>query len=458
MTMMGDYVPATAAHQAYVARKGVPLYILLELQLPSGTVYFSEVPFDRYSARIVSGRVTPIERGVMLESNSIPSSKVSVTIAEDDSRTLERLLEGGYECRRSPAILRRGAPQELLAEADWRTRASLILDSWDWSTDEPGCVTLNLRANDQVLRNTWMPNIPILKSEWGEGTYSMPDGTSGIYSPLVYGSHKSAGLTGKGFVPMPCVGFSGTTGRYLASLGRLKTKIGTWKKSDGSSIAGTMEYVVRGGKTWTTVNYGSGITAGLEIQGDFEGYDALGTGLGALITNPVDQLIDLMGKAYADWKGGNLPSPNLAPIEPTSFGAAREWCERFKIEGSVYVGGTTERTALRQLIEKWAQTFWPMKLYWNEYGKLAIANLALALEWPGYPTATSRRFSAESLQPNRRTKVPQDVTSLTRQVSGTYLYSAADGRGFGTIDVQSPDVVEKVTTSIQLDWSLSRAA
>jgi hypothetical protein len=457
----------TANYLAYVARAGPPPRLLpvLELTLPQGTLYLSEAAFDRYEPRITPGGVGTVSRAIGLDATTVGEQRLDVTVANGSTRRMEILLEGAYDVRRSAVVLRRASPD--LAEADWLTRYTGILDSWDWNVAAPNTVTLHFRPDDHALRNSFAPSVAILKSEWSEGSYVMPDGVAGTYAPYLYGAHSSSGVTGRGFVPLICVGYTGTTGRYLVSLGRAKTKIGTWKTSDGSSVSGTLELVTRGGKDFSTVNYASGITSGLGIWGDFDGYETVGDGTGTLISNPVAQLRHFLGLIYTDWRAGNWPTspPPFGrttapspPVDAASWEACADWCDRFKIEGSAYIGGTTQQTKAWVVVERWLESFPMFRLCWNASGQLAMVNLAAAIDWPGYPTSSSLLFDGPALSADRRPAVPHDIAGLARQVSGTYLFSASDGRSYGSLDVQDPSVIEKVVTNVKMDWSLARAA
>ena len=445
----------TAAYLAYVARHAPRLLSVLDVALPQGTLYLSEAPYDRYEARIRPGGISAVTRAVSLESTSIGASRLDVVVADDRTRRMEQLLEGGYDVKRSVGTLKRASPD--LAEADWLTRYTGLLDSWDWHADAPGTVTLHFRPDDHALRNSFAPGVPILKSEWGEGSYVMPDGVAGTYAPFLYGSHNSAGITGWGFIPLICVGQSGSAGRYLVNRGRAKTKTGTWKTSDRSSISGALETVVRGGKTFSTVNFTAGITAGLGIWGDFDGYETVGDGSGALIVNPVRQLWHLLSLVYADWRLGNWPSLSVAPVDAASWTACADWCDRFKLEGSAYLGGTKEQTKAEVLVDRWLQSFPLFRLYWNAAGVLEIVNCGAALDWPGYPGSSALLLDGPA-HGERRPKVPQDPAGVARQVSATYLYDSAQGESHGSLDVQDPSIIEKVVSSVTMDWSLARAA
>ena len=448
----------TPAYLAYIARRSPAprLLTLLDLALPQGTFYASEAAYDRYEARITPGGLGALTRAVGLDSTTVPEQRLDVTIANGRTRRLELLLEGAYDVRRSVATLRRGSPD--LAEEDWLTRYTGILDSWDWNTTAPNTVTLHLRPDDHPLRNSFAPSVAILKSEWGEGSYTMPDGVAGTYAPYLYGAHNSAGVTGWGFIPLICVGFTGATGRYLVSLGRAKAKTGTWKTTDRTSIAGTLELVTRGGKQFSTVNFASGVTAGLGIWGDFDGYETVGDGTGTLITNPVRQLWHFLGLIYADWRSGNWPASTMAPIDPVSWSACADWCDRFKLEGSAYIGGTQEQRKAWVVVERWLASFPWFSLFWNAEGKLAMVNLAAATEWPGYPSAAAMLFDGPAHSADRRAKVSHDIAGLARQISGTFLFAASEGRSHGSLDVQDTSVIEKVVTNLTMDWSLARAA
>src|SRR5512139_861276 len=447
---------ATANYLTYVSRKGARLLPVLDLALPQGNLYLSAAAFDRYEARIVPAGISSLKRAVSLDMTTVGESRLDVTVANGSDRRMELLLEGAYDCRRSAAVLKRASPD--LAEADWLTRYTGILDSWDWHTSAPDTVTLHFRQDDHPLRNTDIPSIPILESEWGEGSYVMPDGVAGIYAPYLYGSHNSAGITGYGFIPLICVGQTGATGRYLVSLGQVKTKTGTWKTTDRTTISGTLEVVIRGGKQFSTVKFTSGITAGLGIWGDFDGYETVGDGTGTLITNPIRQLRHFLTLIYSDWRSGTWPALTTAPVDSASWEACADWCDRFKIEGAAYIGGTTEQQKAWVVVERWMETFRMFRPFWNSEGKLAMVNLAAAVEFPGYPTTSSLVFDGPAHSGDRRIGVPQDISGLTRQISGTHLYSAAEGQNYGTLDVQDPSVIEKVVTNVRMDWSSAKAA
>lgn len=422
--------------------------ILLDLSLPQETLYLSEVAYDRYEPLITKGGISEISAFVSRDSTTIPTCEVTVTVSDKGGR-LQKLLEGAYDCRRSVAVLNRWTP-----DGTFR-KFTGILKSWDFNTDQPVSATLHLQTDDSVLQYGWVPHLTILAAEWTEGSYTMPTDTPGLCVPYLYGSHNSSGITGKGFVPLICVGQSGSTGRYLVCWHRALSKIGTWKE-DGTSLTGTVEYVTRGGKTFTTVKFASGITAGLKVNGDFTGYDSVGDGTGELIGNPVHQLRHLLNVVYADQRAGLWVTSDVAPIHAESWAAAAAWCDTYKLEGSAHFGGTTDKIALSQVIERWLNSFPVFRLAWNEYGQLVMVNLADAIAWPGYPTASSRLISAQSERIEKRTKVTMDMTGIARQITASYLYSATDGQAQATIDVQDPTVIEKVTTSIQMDWSLAR--
>lgn len=448
----------SAAFVAYASRpRSEQRWVtVVEIALPQGTLYLGAAPFDRYENRVRS--IGQLSHEVSLDGMSVPGASVPITLANNDRR-IEQLLDGAYDARRAAVTIKRASPD--LAASDWDPRFTGILKSWGYNTDGPDTVTLACSADDHVLRNSWAPGIAVRKAEWGEGSYVMPDGVDGIYAPYLYGSHLSSGVASKqGFVPLICVGQTGATGRYLACFGRLKAKTGTWKASDGSSVSGTLEYVSRGGKVFTTVNYTSGISAGLELRGDFDGYEGVGDGSGTLISNPVRQLWHLLTLIYADWRNGSAwPALTAAPIDTASWAACADWCDRYKLEGSAYIGGTADQQPAKLVIERWMQSF-PFRLHWNELGKLRMVNLLGATEHPGLPTSSSYRLSRESQSPTTtpRLEHPQDDSGLARQVSATHLYSAAENKSFGSLDVQDPSVIEKVVTNIRMDWSLSRAA
>ncbi len=184
----------------------------------------------------------------------------------------------------------------------------------------------------------------------------------------------------------------------------------------------------------------------------------MGDGTGTLINNPVRQLRHFLTLIYADWRAGVWPPLTVAPVDGPSWDACADWCDRFKIEGSAYIGGTKEQTKAWVVVERWLESFPMFRLVWNAEGNLAMVNLAAAVEWPGYPTTTSTMFDGPAHSADRRPSVPHDVAGLARQISGTFLFSASDNQNYGSLDVQDPSVIEKVVTNVQMNWSMARAS
>ena len=427
---------------------------VLEVDFPSGTKRYGPTGMGTtgyaYEPRCLEGTWQSLRRGVEVLGTNLPLLSTNVELANTD-KAIERLLEGSSDPRRAP--VRVYYATEGLARSSWSLRFTGILDSWEY---RPGRVRLSLTTDVAPLEG-FLPRIPLLKSDWP----NLPATNVGYYLPYVFGTHNSTGLSGTGMLPGICLDWvAATSGWYTPGYGSMKSIKAVYVNGVAKTL--TTHYTVtaaytRSGKQLTLVQFTAGNipASGDTITMDVDGYETSADGTGTLESNPVAQLRRLLGQfVYQDYRSGAWLTTSSVPVDNTSFGLAETWCSQQQLEGSGYVGSGTQQIRAMDAVNAWLATFEPLKLYWDEYGRLAMG--ILDISDPDYPTTASAWVRPYHEVEDSLT-VTYDTSQLARQVSATYLYGQASGQPFATIDVQDLNVTEKATLNLQAVWSASRA-
>lgn len=443
---------ATANWRAYVAQASARILPVIRLTSPSGvTLYMSEAPFDRYSADLV--RIGEVEQAFDEQSGTIPLPTMDF-VHGNPGREFEKLLEGAYDHRGAAVVKLYASPD--LDEVDWATEFTGVVDSWSYGPDG---VTVSCKHDDGPLRNNMVPNLPIFAPEWGKvdlgfGVLTVPEGVEGLYIPLLYGIHDSTGIGGGGMVPTICVGFNSGSAEYLISLGELPdptTNLTVYDMSKNVVPFGYASNAYRGGKTVTVFGFTSGISEDTVLQCDVHGYEAVGDGSGAVMTNPVEQLRHFLNLVYAGYRTGNWPT-TAAPLNAASWNLAEAWASDFGLTGAAYIGGGTSMERASDIIDRWLASFPTFRLFWNGSGELECLIFDPTV-WPGYPDTSSRRISTDNAIVAGSYGVDLDSTRLARRISSTLRYSAADGKNYSSVDVVDVSQSEIVTVSQRMDWA-----
>jgi hypothetical protein len=139
-----------------------------------------------------------------------------------------------------------------------------------------------------------------------------------------------------------------------------------------------------------------------------------------------------------------------------SWDAAEDWADIFGLEGAAYIGGSTAMERAREIVDRWLQSFPCFRLFWNGAGELEIAIFDPTV-WQGYPSGSDRRISTEQLSKGSYV-VGMNTDKITKRISSSFCYSAADGQAYGLVDVEDMIQPELVTLSQRIDWSIARAS
>lgn len=455
---------ATAAWRAYVARSAARVYPLIQITRQDGEVFrYTHGASGVGQADIV--RVSEIRQEFDETGGSIPLPTMEF-VHSNRKRDFERLLEGPVEMRGAAVQLAFASPD--LDSSDWYVRFTGRISTWSYS--DAG-ITVKCRHDDGPIRNSSIPALPIVRPEWGKtdlgyGTLVVPDGVDGLYIPLLYGEWASAGMGEGGVLPTICVGFKDNgvdlehgTAEYLIALGVLPdigTELVVYDLNGDTVAFSYASRAYRGGKTVTVFGFSdlAPVAKDAVYKVDCKGYEPVGDGTGATITNPVAQLRHFLNIVYGGYRTGTWPTA-AAPLAGSTWDAAETWADSFGLEGAAYIGGSTTSEQAKDIVERWLRSFPCFRLFWNEVGQLEILIFDPTV-WQGYPDASSRRLSTRRIK--RGSLSPDmDDSRLVRRVSSTLRYAPADGTGYLSVDVIDMLQEELAALPQRLDWASAAA-
>lgn len=439
----------SVAFRAHLRAGGAAIPIL-KVVFPDQTREYSSAPAGVVATedRVLQAGWGGIRRAVSELSPHLAELETTVQLSNTD-RALEQILEGQYVCRGSVATIYLAAPG--LDSAEWPTIFTGILVSWEY---QPGAVRLILRSDSRAL-DGFVPKLSISKAHFQLRNFSVA--SEGVWAPLIFGNHDSSGLTGKGFVPLVPVDWVDTTEAiYCVCLGTAKSVPAVYKNGTATAIGFSVVNERHGGASWTLVDFASSFPLDSDVlTADVEGYDADGTGSGALVTNPVNQLWLFLDQfVWSDQRTWDTSTWGFnkgnAPIDIASWEAMATKFSLYNIRGARYLGGQAERPRAVDVVNEWLTSFPFVRMYWNASGQLALTDILP--EHPGYGVAGDRILMAAEEEVSGVAGLRYDDTSLARRVTTKCLYSSATGTYVGSVDAQDLGVPEDVTDEIACIW------
>jgi hypothetical protein len=440
-----------AFRAALAADPKAQLFTVVDVAFPSGaggTLRFTEdaVPAGLLSAqgRIVAGGLDSLRTSVPQRPSGIGLTTMSVTLADTD-KAISSILYGRYDCRRSVVTVKWGLAS--LAEADWWTADSLILDDWKVAG---GTVELHCTTDDVALQG-YAPKRQVLK-----GTFpGAPQPSLQLYCPVVLGIHDAGGLTVEGMIPTIPVSIDAALGyEYMVSLGTLKAVDRVYQNGTLKTL--TTHYTVGqrslGGLTYTYVRFVGATAATDVITCDVQGLTDDGTTAGNVILAPAEQLKwTLHNLIYGDWSGGSYLSG--APIDSGAFALTAAYQSTFRAEGATYLGGGIKPMTGIEIVNGWMASHLTIRARWQG-GLFGI----LPLDHRYVPYAAALIANATTDDVDRGLDVSRSAAGLCSKVSVEYLYGEQAGRYWSALEVQDLArwQTEKVTDAFSLVWSARR--
>lgn len=422
----------------------------------AGAVYLSGGVINArgkvYEPRVARGGWSGFARGFDSAASNLARIETTVEVADTDNK-LRGCLEDANQ-RNSEASFYWVVPGN---SADYALRGIFILDAWEY---RPGSVLLRFKSDDRALR-TYIPLVSILPSEF---PYATAEGKS-AFPAIIYGSHDSAGLSGKGMVPtLPVHWVENTSAWYCVCLGQAK-EVKAVYVNDTKKLADTytIDYSYSiGGKSFTLVQFAGDTNTPEEtdrVTVDVYGYEDTGnTGAdiippsGTMISNPVQQMSHFLSNHAAGWKSGAWNTTGSL-VDPTSWAAVADFVSKRSLEGARYIGGGTEQRQVIDILDEWLDTF-GLRGYWLANGTLGIATISA--EWPGYRTeGTDPPLLQDIHELGETFSYVLDSSKLTDRYTASYLYDDVQTKYWGTLDVEDPSIGENVTTNVLMPWQRS---
>lgn len=449
-----------ANFRVYCIRPDAVIVPTLEVSWPDGTTgRYSVVEWDApgvgtFERRVVKDGFGQAVDGFDPLTPNLEHRETTVTLIDDESRSIMRKLEGPYDCRRATAVTKDASPY--LAYADWEIRQAGLLDRWSYHDGR--LVDLVLRTDARWL-DCRAPKFAISPSEWE----SCPNASRGIYLPTLWGSHDGQSITGQGFVPTIPVRFVAGALRWdLICHGGTYAVPRVYLHSGGTVTLKTsgVDYVVEGylvgGKWCVVVRWlGGHIPAAADVvQVDADGMTFVGTGGGAaLVTNPVRQLrLWIANFGFGSWRTGPWLSEADVPIDGASWSAAEAYAAAHRLEGAWRTGGTTEQERVEDVIRRWLESWQIFRAWWTPAGKLALT--ALDVDWPGLGNGDAYDLIRED-DCGQLPVVEDDPTGIVNRVTCTHLFEAATGKSWASLDVEDPASPEGVE-NVRMEYGAAR--
>jgi hypothetical protein len=443
----------SAAFRAYAVRHDKDIVPTLEVTWPGdwpagrySSSAFAVASLGQFVEAVSPATFGDITDGYEARTTGLTQLETTVTLIDKD-RSITRILEGPYECRRARAVACWGSPG--LARADWETLLDGMLDRWAYH--DGYLVDLTIRTDARWLdgrsREVLSP------AEWA----NLPDASRGIYLPNVFGSHDGQNMTAQGFVPTTMVRFSAGSLRWdLVAHGAMSSvprvyQNGTLKTA---GVHYSIAYPVVGGKLCTVIQWIVIPAATDTVQCDVDGATNVGAGGGTLVTNPVTQMrLWLVNHGWGRWLTGAYLSEASSPLDSTSWSLAEAYAAKYLLEGAFRVGGTTEPARVEDVFKAWLDGWRIFRAWWTPAGKLGLRAFELTHPGVGNGDEFDLVRKGDFLS---RPEVSDDVTGLVSRVSLTHLYEAASGKAWGALDVQDLSQDEQATESVRMEHSAAR--
>jgi len=412
----------------------------LNISFPGSTQRLSSEPFTSASGGHYSAKVKSwgsLSYQISDRSGRLPSVETRVLVYDTD-RTINRLVSGtsANSIRGSAATIYLATPT--VASSSWLTVFSGKVSKV--SFPEPFVAEISLRvADDQLQRQSPRGGWAISRVAWPNAAPEAYD----MVAPVLYGIHDSTGMQqGPGLVPTIYV--DTVQFRYLVCAGKAKSIDYVYVDGVQTGSGWSTSYVTVHGRIYTLIDFTTD-QGTAEITCDANGYEAVGDGSGAVITNPATQWAHrLTNFVLGDYTSGSWLSTN-ALIDSTSLSAAEAYMTLLGAKGSDY--DDQKRTGL-DIIARYCNSF-KMRTWWTLAGKIG----------QGYENIFSAPYGGTRWRWTRDEVAPFSLVEEDFTVSSRIVVrqarSASQGSYLSTLEVM--DASFDSDTQEFLDLELSEA-
>ena len=395
-------------------------------------VAYASIGIAQYKPRVLQWG--PISYSLSDRSGSLSAVETNVTITDAD-RYFSRLAEGSG----GRSLLRAGAyitlMNPLLASSDWATLFTGVIEAWDYPDAQTA--NLQLRVDDIAMRRA----IPgdhwkITPYEWR----SAPAANWNKFAPILFGSWNQADYTNTGAVPLLLM--DPTNDIWLVCAGRAKA-VNRVYVNGTASANWTMQYVTRGGKWFTVVDWSSTPPADDdEVTADVDGYEYVGDGTGEMIETPLNQMLYFLANfVFNQWRSGAWLSP--VTESRTNNDSVEAVGGYLDIRGYRSARRIAEETSGYEELATWLKTN-ELRAYWDNLGEIAFD----VEDWDiGYYLTSGIDSSQEA---EFRIEVERD--RVLSGVTLNYTQNAASGDYSNAVSVIDQRVTEKAEEVIDQAW------
>jgi hypothetical protein len=298
-----------------------------------------------------------------------------------------------------------------------------------------------MRVNDDALQRL-SP-----RGGWVLNRVAWPNAKAEVFdkvAPVLYGQHDASGMqTGPGLIPCPYV--DTIEFRYLVCAGKAKAVDRVYVDGLETGSGWATEYITKNGRIYTCVNFTTD-QGDAEVTVDAQGYEAVGDGSGALITNPATQWAHwLTNFVLGDYMTGAWLSTN-ALIDSTTLTAAEAYLTSLSARGSAY---SDERQTGHDVVARFCNS-WRMRSWWTLEGKVAI----------GYENIFAQPYTGTRLRWYKdelgKFSLVEDDWQVTSRITVRQAKSASQGSYLTTFEVQDASVSSDTQDALDLDWSESK--
>lgn len=414
----------------------------LSVSFPGSTLRLSSVPFTSVTGGHYSAKVQnwgQIRYSISDRSGRLQPTQTTVLV-DDTDRTIARIYEGASAdtVRGSAATIYLATPT--VASSSWLTVFSGKVIKVAFP--QPFLAELTLKVDDdqfqrQSPRGGWILNA----KTWPN---AMADAVYGKVAPVLYGYHDAANYqTGPGMVPTLYV--DTVLHRYLVCAGKAKTLTRVYvdgAQVSGSAYGSAFDYVTKDGRIYTCITFTSD-QGSAEVTCDADGYEAVGDGTGALITNPATQWAHrLTNFVFGDYMSGSWLSTNSL-IDSTTLSAAESYFTSLGARGSDY---DPERRTGSDITARYLNS-WRMRGYWTLAGKLG----------QGYENVFADPYQGTRWQWFKDEVGPfslvEDDFQVTSRIAIQQCYAAAQDTYLSSLEVMDASITSETQESLDLIWS-----
>lgn len=416
---------------------------LLKVQFPGGnTLLLSSAPYTSATLGNFVAKVLDwggLDYKVSDREGRLDTVMTRVVVADTD-RTIKKLYEGVYADQLRGSV----ATQYLVTPTNATPLTVFEGIIVRISFPKDGQAELTMKTNDdQLKRDTPRGGWKLTRKNWPNADPTVYDS----FARLAYGYHDASGI--RALVGMlPTLYVDKLQYRYLVCAGKAKTLLRVYKDGVIQSAAlygSAFEYVTVDGRIYSCIKFSADQGTAV-ITCDAEGYEAVGDGSGAVITNPATEWAHrLTNFVLGDYKTGAWLSTN-ALIDSPTLAAAEAHLTLKGAKGSDY--GEDEISGL-EIIAKFCAS-WRYRSFWTLSGKIGIGyENFCALPYTG------RRWRWWRDEVGEFAYVEDDVQRITRLVVKT-TYSAADAKFLTSFEVVDASPAAPVQGQIDLEMSESK--